>query len=150
MTDDEELLKAALEGPEEEPETDGIRRDIKSYIRMVGLVEGLNPIPASLVYQHYCKTYPKGHLGPYVFDRYFREVFPKVRIAYGMIYYLDPIALGLPSNYSIYTDKKYYPKTTQKSRKHGKEAENPEETEEQESYIEFIKAAGRKANDSEE
>jgi hypothetical protein len=133
MSDEiETLIQAALFGAEEEPELNGRKREVKSFIQMYGIKAADNPIAFTMIFEFFKKKCPKTHVGKLVFKRILSEHFTPYRTARGLYYRLDPISFGLPESYSIFTDKRFYPGTTGKSRKYGKDAKNKKETKEQE------------------
>lgn len=152
MTSDDinELIKAALNGKEAEPEINIHKREVKAYIGLAGIKEGLNPIPFTIVWQHFKKTMPRAHTGRRHFATAFRQFFQAHRTARGVYFKLDPIPLGLPLSYSYFSDKTFYKKAKGKPRKYAiKEEKSKQEAEEQEQYQKYLEAECRKAEDSE-
>lgn len=150
MTEDEDaLIQAALTGQEDEPETNIHKREVKAYIGLAGIKAGPNPIPFTLVWEHFKRTMPEAHTGRKKFAAAFREFFTPSRNRRGMFYRLDPIALGLPLSYSVFTDKMFYKNAIKKSRKYGKEAKkDPIQEEEQKRFEEYLQAELRETKNT--
>jgi hypothetical protein len=150
MTEDlDALIKAALNGKEAEPETNIHKREVRAYIGLAGIKEGPNPIPFTVIWQHFKKTMPRAHTGRRFFATAFRQFFQIHRTSRGVYYKLDPAPFGLPLSYSYFSDMKFYKKAKGKPRKYAiKEETETKEAKEQVEYQEYLETCYRQAKDS--
>lgn len=132
MTDDiDALMQAALYGPEDAGPESGADREVLSFIRMFNIKEAPNPIPFILIFEMFKKHNPKSHLGKQLFRNAFNKRFTPSRNARSHYYRLDPTPFGLPLSYSVYTDSRFFTRTTGRTKKYGPKAKKQKHDQEQ-------------------
>jgi hypothetical protein len=93
---------------------------VRSFVYILQIVSGTNPIPALRIYEAY-EAWAKGEALPYiVFFREFDKIFPFKRSKSHKYYRLKPEPLGLHPQYTIWKDRMLQKDINAKSKKRTK------------------------------
>lgn len=111
MTDDIQALIQAALSDQVETKKEGVEREMYTFIRSLGIKEGAAPIPIRRVYAAYKKYKKKDFMSMKKFGGLFQTYFRYRKFKNYKYYYLTPEPLGLPTSYTIYTDRELFPKS---------------------------------------
>lgn len=115
MDDIEALIKLAQSEDTKQEAGNLLEKEVIRFIRIVGVKVGYNPVAMPRIYDAYRRFKTKDYLSKIQFSREFKKYFEWKLFSNIKYFYLDPVPLGLPETYTIYTDSKIVKNTTGKS-----------------------------------